>query len=128
VVVAVASFLAGERIDVVETGTSLPALSDVDIVLHDTGQGQGWDFRLEDFVRDTGAKMVIYSRNLRREMIEKAIAGGSSGYLSEVLTGPAIVTALERDMAGETVVLAGDHESSVDGAVTGRGGRRDSPR
>ena len=33
-----------------------------------------------------------------------------------MLTGPAIVDALERVNAGEVVVLAGDFESSVDGA------------
>ena len=40
-------------------------------------------------------------------MIEQAIAGGASGYLSKVLTGPEIVAALERVMRGETVILPG---------------------
>ena len=59
---------------------------------------------------------MIYSWNLKPELIEEALAGGASGYLSKVLTGPAIVDALERIKAGEIVVLAGDFESSVDGA------------
>jgi two-component system, NarL family, response regulator LiaR len=117
VVAGVASFLAAERVDVVETSASLPVLSDVDIVLYDTfGQVQGRDLDLEDFVRDSGAKVVIYSWNLQRKLIDEAIAGGASGYLSKVLAGPAIVAALERIMAGETVVLTGDHETSVNGA------------
>jgi NarL family two-component system response regulator LiaR len=37
------------------------------------------------------------------------------GYLSKVLTGPEIVEALEPVMNGETVVLTGDHETSVGG-------------
>jgi hypothetical protein len=42
VVAGVASLLAGERIDVVETGTLLPVISDVDVVLSNTfGQGRG---------------------------------------------------------------------------------------
>jgi len=117
VVAGVASFLAEERIDVVETGVSLPVVTDVDIVLYDTfGQVQGEGLDLEDFVRDSGAKVVIYSWNLQPSLIEKAIAGGASGYLSKVLTGPVIVEALERIMSGEIVVLAGDHESSAGGA------------
>jgi DNA-binding NarL/FixJ family response regulator len=60
--------------------------------------------------------VVIYSWNLQPNLIRRAIDGGASGYLSKVLTGPAIVDALERNMAGETVVLVGDNETSVGGA------------
>ena len=118
VIAGVASFLADERIDVVETGASTPVISDVDVVLYDTfGQVQGEGIDLEDFVRNSGgAKVVIYSWNLDPQLIEEALAVGASGYLSKVLTGPALVEALERIMNGETVVLAGDFESSKDGA------------
>jgi len=117
VIAGVARFLADERIDVVETGASLPVITDVDIVLYDTfGQVQGDGIDLEDFVRDSGAKVVIYSWNLQPELIQRAIEGGAAGYLSKVLTGPEIVDALERIMAGEVVVLAGSHETSVSGA------------
>jgi DNA-binding NarL/FixJ family response regulator len=118
VVAGVASFLGGERIDVVETGASTPVISDVDVVLYDTfGQVQGKGIDLVDFVRNSGgAKVVIYSWNLDPHLIEEALAGGASGYLSKVLTGPALVKALERIMSGETVVLAGDFESSKDSA------------
>jgi len=110
--------LKTERIDLVETGSSEPVISDVDIVLYDTfGQVQGQGIDLEDFVRDSGgAKVVIYSWNLNRRLIDEALAGGATGYLSKVLTGPVIVEALERIMDGEVVVLAGDDETSV-GAV-----------
>src|SRR4051812_14994518 len=93
VVAGIASLLAEERIDVVETAASLPVISDVDVVLYAQVQGQGVD--LEDFVRDSGAKVVIYSWNLRPALIEQAVAGGACGYLSKVLTGPVIVEALE---------------------------------
>ena len=117
VIAGVASFLAAERIDVVETGASMPVLTDVDIVLFDTfGQVQGDGIDLEDFVRDSGAKVVIYSWNLQPEMIRDAVAAGARGYLSKVLTGPEIVAALERVMNGEIVILPGDNETSVDGA------------
>ena len=93
-------------------------ISDVDIVLYDTfGQVQGMGIDLEDFVRNSGgAKVVIYSWNLNRDLIDDALVGGASGYLSKVLTGPAIVEALERIMSGETVILVGDNETSVGGA------------
>jgi DNA-binding NarL/FixJ family response regulator len=116
VVAGVASFLESERIDVVETGASVPVITDVDIVLFDTfGQIQGEGIDLEDFVRDSGAKVVIYSWNLKPGLINQAIEAGARGYLSKVLTGPQIVRALERVVNGETVVLTGDQETSVGG-------------
>jgi NarL family two-component system response regulator LiaR len=116
VVAGVSSFLAVEQIDVVETAASMPVISDVDVVLLDTfGQRDGGGIDLADFVRDSGAKVVLYSWNLQPQLIAHAIAAGARGYLSKVLTGPQIVSALERIMAGEVVVLPGDHETSVGG-------------
>jgi two-component system, NarL family, response regulator LiaR len=117
VIAGVASFLAAERIEVVETGASQPVISDVDIVLYDTfAQVDGDGIDLEDFVRDSGAKVVIYSWNLQPKLIAEAMAGGARGYLSKVLTGPQVVAALERVMRGEIVILPGDSETSEDGA------------
>jgi two-component system, NarL family, response regulator LiaR len=118
VVAGVAALLADEHIDVVETGASQTVLSDVDVVLYDTfAQVQGRGIDLEDFVRDSsGAKVVVYSWNVHPEMVVQAIAGGARGYLSKVLTGPQIVAALERVVAGEVVILPGNMESSVGGA------------
>jgi NarL family two-component system response regulator LiaR len=117
VIAGVAAFLADERIDVVETAASLPVMTDVDVVLYDTfGQVQGEGIDLEDLVRDSGAKVVIYSWNLRPGLINRAVESGASGYLSKVLTGPEIVEALERIMSGEIVILTGNHETSADGA------------
>lgn len=114
VVAGVAAFLADEHIDVVETGASQPVISDVDIVLYDTfGRVTGDGLDLEDYVRDSGAKVVIYSWNLEPDLIRRALAGGACGYLSKVLKGPAIVHALERIMSGEIVILAGDDERTV---------------
>ncbi|MGZ8769077.1 response regulator transcription factor, partial [Aeromicrobium sp.] len=79
------------------------------------GQIQGKGIDLEDFVRDSGAKVVIYSWNLNPQLIEEAMAAGASGYHSKVLTGSQIVAALERVMSGEIVILAGDMETSVGG-------------
>ena len=116
-VAGIAALLADERIDVVEMDVSMPVISDVDIVLYDTfGQIQGGGIDLEDYVRDSDAKVVIYSWDLQPDLIERAVAGGARGYLSKVLTGPEIVAALERVVNGEVVILAGDNETSVDAA------------
>jgi NarL family two-component system response regulator LiaR len=116
VVAGVAAFLADEHVDVVETSASKPVLSDVDIVLYDTfGQVTGEGVDLKDFVRDSGAKVVLYSWNLQPPLIRQALAEGARGYLSKVLTGPEIVRALQRVMAGEIVVVSGDQETSVGG-------------
>jgi DNA-binding NarL/FixJ family response regulator len=117
VVAGVAAILAEERIDVVETGASTPVVSDVDVVLYDTfAQIQGNGIDLEDFVRDSNAKVVVYSWNVNPQLIEQVMAGGASGYLSKVLTGPQIVAALERIVNGEVVILPGNEETSVGGA------------
>lgn len=116
VVAGVASFLADEHVDVVETGASRPVISDVDIVLFDTfGQVSGTGIDLGDFVRESGAKVVVYSWNLRPKLIREALEEGASGYLSKVLSGPQVVRALERVMRGEIVVVSGDQETSVGG-------------
>lgn len=115
VVAGVASFLADERITVIETGASRSVISDVDVVLYDTfAQVQGRGLDLEDYVRDSGAKVVVYSWNLEPGMVRQAVAAGACGYLSKVLTGPQVVAALERVVAGEIVILPGDHETSAD--------------
>ena len=117
VIAGLASFLAEEGIDVVETGASVPVISNVDLVLYDTfGQIQGDGIDLEGFVRDSGAKVVIYSWNLQPDLVRRAVEGGASGYLSKVLTGKEILGALERIVGGEVVILPGEHETSVDGA------------
>ncbi|WP_091110805.1 response regulator transcription factor [Nocardioides psychrotolerans] len=117
VVAGVAALLAEEHIDVVETGASQTVLSDVDVVLYDTfGQVQGSGIDLQDFVRDSGAHVVVYSWNVQPEMIVQALTGGARGYLSKVLTGPQVVSALRRVVRGEIVVLPGSDESSVGGA------------
>ncbi|MGZ6753938.1 MAG: LuxR C-terminal-related transcriptional regulator [Nocardioides sp.] len=116
VVAGVAAFLAPEHIDVVETGTSLPVEPAVDIVLYDTfGQVQGDGVDLDALVSGSDAKVVIYSWNLQPELVLRAIAAGAAGYLSKVLTGPEVVRALERVLAGEVVILTGNHETSVSG-------------
>ena len=67
VVAGVAAMLAPyrERVSIVELDSSLPVISDVDVILYDTFaavQGDGVD--LVDLVRGSGARVVIFSWNI----------------------------------------------------------------
>ena len=91
--------------------------------MYDTfGQVQGEGTDLEEFDLDSGAKLVVYSWNLEPSGSTER-AGGASGYLSKVLTGPEIVSALERVMGGAAVVPTGDHETAWTSRGTGPVGR-----
>ncbi len=117
VIAGVASLLAVERIDVVETGASLPVVSDVDIVLYDTfGQVTGDGIDLKDYVREQRREGGDLQLEPQAGPDPACDGRRCLRYLSKVLTGPAIVEALERIMSGETVILTGEHETSV-GAV-----------
>jgi DNA-binding NarL/FixJ family response regulator len=107
VVAGVAAMLAPHRADlsIVELDSGLPVLSEVDLILYDTfGQVQGDAVDLEDLVRDTDARVVIFSWNVQPELVERAIAHGAAGYLSKGLRAGEVVAALEAIHAGETVV------------------------
>lgn len=122
VVLGVAALLADQRVDVVELAASVPVVSDVDIVLYDTfGQVEGDRSDLEDLVRESGAKVVVFSWNVRRGLVAQSLAQGAQGYFSKGLTGLEIVAGLERVMAGEVVVLVGyDDDASALGDWPGR--------
>ena len=106
VVAGVAAMLAPhrDRVSVVELDSSLPVLSDVDVILYDTFaavQGDGVD--LDDLVRGGNAKVVIFSWNLGEELVRKALERGASGYLSKGLDAEQVVAGIEAVHRGETV-------------------------
>jgi two-component system, NarL family, response regulator LiaR len=106
VVAGVAAMLAPhhERVNVVELDSGLPVLSDVDVILYDTfSQIQGDGVDLEDLVRGSAARVVIFSWNLQDAVVRKAIDRGASGYLSKGLSAKEIVDAIEAVHEGETV-------------------------
>jgi two-component system, NarL family, response regulator LiaR len=121
VVAGVASMLAPhhERVAVVELDSSLPVVSDVDVILYDTfGQVQGDGVDLEDLVRGSGAKVVIFSWNTQPDLVERAIRRGASGYLSKELSSDEVVDALTAVHAGKILVprasSAPTHEAEGD--------------
>jgi len=93
-----------ERINIVELDSSLPVISDVDVILYDTFaaiQGDGVD--LEDLVHGGDARVVIFSWNLEEQLVRKAIDRGASGYLSKGLDAEQVVAGIEAVHRGETV-------------------------
>ncbi len=106
VVAGVAAMLAEhrDRISVVELDSGLPVVSDVDVILYDTfAQVQGDGVDLEDLVRGSAARVVIFSWNVHDELVRSAIARGASGYLSKGLPAERIVSGIEAVHAGRTV-------------------------
>ena len=107
VVAGVAAMLAPhhERVAVVELDSNLPVVSDVDVILYDTfGQVQGDGVDLEDLVRGSRARVVIFSWNTQPELVERAIRKGAAGYLSKELSSEEVVGALEAVHEGKIVV------------------------
>jgi DNA-binding NarL/FixJ family response regulator len=116
VVAGISAILAGypDRVEIVELDARVPVLADVDVILHDTfGQVRGDGVALERLDPGSSARVVIFSWNLERQLVTRALANGMAGYLSKALTGEQIVEAVERVRDGEIVVLTGADESSV---------------
>ena len=106
VVAGVAAMLAPhhDRVNVVELDSGLPVVSDVDVILYDTfSQVQGDGVDLEDLVRGSEARVVIFSWTLQEAVVRTAIDRGAAGYLSKGLSADEIVSAIEAVHEGETV-------------------------
>jgi DNA-binding NarL/FixJ family response regulator len=120
VVAGVAAMLAPhqDRIAVVELDSSLPVVSDVDVVLYDTfGQPQGDTADLEALVEGNDARVVVFSWNVQEELVRAALDRGASGYLSKAMTAAEVVDALEAVHRGETVVPRVPGADATDGAL-----------
>ncbi len=106
VVAGVAGMLAPyeDRVRIVEINSQTTVVSDVDVILYDTfGQVQGDGVDLEDLVRGSDAKVVIFSWNLQRDLVDRAIDKGASGYLSKALSAIEVVEAVEAVHNGRVV-------------------------
>ena len=120
VVAGVAAMLSPfhERVAVVELDSGMPVISDVDVIFYDTfGQVQGDGIDLEDLVRGSDARVVIFSWNLQPELVARAIDKGASGYLSKGLSGDEVVEAVEAVHAG--TIVTPSEASPVDRGAAG---------
>lgn len=116
VVAGVAAVLApfASRIEVVELDTRMPVVSEVDIVLYDSfGQVQGDAVDMEDLVKDTGGRVVVFSWNTEPALVARTIQAGAAGYVSKAVGGEDLVNALERVHAGEEVTPAEEDQSEA---------------
>ena len=94
-----------DRVHVVEIVAGSPVLSAVDVVLVDTfGHVPRAGSTLRDLISQTSAPVVLYSWEMPRDGIARALAAGAGGYLSKALTATDMVDALEAIRDGETVV------------------------
>ncbi len=106
-----------DRIAVVELDSRLPVVSDVDILLYDTfGQAQGDTVDIDSLTEGTSPRVVIFSWNAERDLVEQALAAGASGYVAKSASAEQLVEALERVHRGEQVVQldAPDPEAPTD--------------
>jgi DNA-binding NarL/FixJ family response regulator len=117
VVTGTAAALApyADRIDVVELDSSEPTVSDVDIVLYDTfGQNQGADIDISGLSRTGEPKVVVFTWNVQRELVDGAISAGAAGYLWKGMPALDMVAALEKIHAGSTVTPPDDARPSLE--------------
>jgi DNA-binding NarL/FixJ family response regulator len=109
VVEGVAAVLAPyrDRIEVVELDSRMPVISDIDVLLYDTfGQVQGDTVDLDQLIYgNANARVVIFSWNVQRDLIERALARGAAGYLSKSISAEDLVKGIEAVHAGEVVSI-----------------------
>ncbi len=103
-----------DRVRVVELDSGVPVRSEVDLVLYDSfGQPQGAALDVPAVIGESGAKVVIFSWNTQRELVEQSLTAGVAGYISKSASADELVELLERIHAGDTVVPTVDED--VDG-------------
>ena len=97
------------RVDVVELDVNKPAATRVDVVLYDTfGQDQGANLDVDSLAQVGNPKVVVFSWNVQRELVEGAISAGAAGYLWKGMPADDIVAAIEKVHAGEMITPPAD--------------------
>ncbi|MBF4161590.1 LuxR C-terminal-related transcriptional regulator [Nocardioides acrostichi] len=133
VVAGVASVLSAfaDRVEVVEVDSAMPVLSDVDVVLYDTfGQAQGGDLRPDAMLAGSQARLLVFSWNTDRRLVEDSLAAGAHGYVAKSASPEELVAAIEAVARGDIVRPPSADEEPVDGDVGRWPGDREglSPR
>ena len=94
-----------DRIEVVEMDANAHPAASVDIALYDPlAQGQREGSGLTHLLADPAIRrVVLYSWNLERAVVEEASESGVAAFLSKTASAEALVSALRRVHAGEKV-------------------------
>ena len=114
VVVGIAGILERfpDRVRVVELDSGLPVKAQVDVVLYDSfGQAQGAALDLPAVVGSADARVVVFSWNVDRDLVEASLRAGAAGYVSKGVSGEELVDVIERVHAGEAVLPPGEDET-----------------
>ncbi len=94
-----------DRVEVVELDSSMPVVSDVDVVLFDAfGQAQGPGIDPHVLMEGGQARLVVFSWNSDPGQVQSAIERGAAGFVAKSATGLELVEAIERVARGERVV------------------------
>src|SRR5215207_5306098 len=95
-----------DRILVAEIDANEPVIDPVDIVLYDTfAQPEADHDDLGVLIAHPQARrVVVYTWNYQRHLIDEALRKGASGYLAKTMPARELVAALEAIHDGETVV------------------------
>ncbi len=123
VVAGVAAMLTpySERVTIVELDAGLAVSSDVDLILYDTfGQVQGDGVDLEGLLHGNDARLVVFSWNVQRDLVQRALDHGAAGYLSKGMSAEEVVQALEDVADGKIVVPADRRLDNQSGLWPGR--------
>ncbi len=94
-----------DRVEVVELDSSMPVISDVDVVLFDAfGQAQGPGIDPHVLMEGGQARLVVFSWNTDPDQVHVALERGAAGFVAKSATGLELVEAIERVARGERVV------------------------
>jgi DNA-binding NarL/FixJ family response regulator len=105
-----------DRVVVAEIDANESPEDVIDVVLYDSfAQPESDDDRIAALVRSPRAgSVVVYTWNVHRPLVDRALELGVRGYLSKAMSAEDLVAALERVHAGEVVVS--DAEGRVESA------------
>jgi DNA-binding NarL/FixJ family response regulator len=117
IVAGLQSMLApyADRVRVVELDSLLPVHSAIDVLLYDAFGRERVTGPVEQTIKETDAKVVIYTWHLESELVEEALAKGAVACISKTLDGLDLVAAIEKVHAGSVVVseLSGSADASA---------------
>lgn len=113
-----------DQVRVVELDVDLPVSEPVDVALYDAFSMEGTHTQaLDDIIANPMIeRLVLYTWNLGRDIVEEALARGVRGILAKGLPATELVDALRRVHAGEVVVspVPVDEQPLVPGDWPGR--------
>lgn len=97
-----------DRVAVVELDARRPVVRDVDVVLWDSFAQPRSRSQRSDLIaglRESGARVVVFSWAIDEAVVEEALRRGAHGYVCKSATGEELVSALERVQRGEIVTV-----------------------